>query len=537
MTVARPDTTRRGPGDYTGPLDTANMTESNPETDETVIDVPVEQPTMDPGHLSFTPETGWNALYLDGEWHPAGGRESYPMTDPATRSEMGSTPIGTAADVETAYEAAAAAQPAWASRTPTDRARLLEAVRETLNSWAGELQPLFARECGGVPAKAGFEIELATEMLRRSEGLALQVSGEHKQSVVEQKHTEVHREPVGVVGVISPWNFPLYLSLRAVAPAVATGNTVVLKPAEDTPLLGGLVLARAFEEAGVPDGVLSVIPGDGDRTGDAVASHPTPRVLSFTGSSEVGRSVGQKAVAEFTYPSLELGGNNPHIVTAAADLDWAVDAGVFGSFTHQGQECISINRHVVHESHAETYANRVADRARSLPVGDPKAEQTVVGPVQTEAQRDKIVSLIEKSVAAGATVLAGGSTDGLFVEPTVLTDVTSEMPIAREEHFGPVAPVIEYTTETEAIKIANETRYGLSGSVHSTDLAQARRIAEAMETGMVHINDQPLNDHANTPFGGVGASGLGRYNDEAAIRQFTETKWLSVQREPREYPY
>lgn len=510
-------------------------------TDDTVTDgvtdVPVEQPTTDPDDLGLAPETGWNALYIDGEWVPAGDRDTYPMVDPSTQEQMGETPVGTAADVDTAYEAAAAAQPAWAERTPDDRAGLLEDARNVLESYTEELLLLFARECGGTGLKGGFELDLAQKIAHRSEGLAFEMSGQHKPALVEDKETQVRRNPVGVVGVITPWNFPLYLSMRVVAPALATGNAVVLKPAEDTPLLGGSVIARAFEEAGLPDGLLNVVTGTGETTGDAVASHPTPRVLSFTGSSEVGRTVGQNAVAEFTAPSLELGGNNAHIVTAEADIDWAIDAGVFGSFTHQGQECISINRHIVHESHYDEYVQRLAERAAQLPVGDPKSEDTVVGPVINSDQRDKIEAFVEESVAAGATVVAGGGVDGLFVQPTVLSGVTNEMPTACNEHFGPIAPVIPYEDEAEALAMANDTEYGLSGSVHSTDLSKAKRIAEGLETGMVHINDQPLNDHAHTPFGGVGASGLGRYNNEAILREFTETKWVSIQREPRDYPY
>lgn len=494
-------------------------------------------PNRTADELSIAPDDGWNALYIDGKWVQAGPRETIAVKDPASRSEIGRVPRGTAEDVDDAYGAAEQAQHDWAARTPHDRAALLNDARDVLLSWEDDLLYLFGAECGGTTLKGGFEMELVEKMMRVSEGLAFDMSGEHKSSLVENKETQVRRNPVGVVGAITPWNFPLHLSMRVVAPALATGNAVVLKPAEQTPYLGGLVIARAFEEAGLPAGLLNVVPGDGEQTGDAVATHPTPRVMSFTGSSEVGRQVGARAVEQFTQPDLELGGNNAHIVTANADLDWAVDAGVFGSFTHQGQECISINRHIVHESHYDEYVDRLSSRAARLPVGDPREPETVVGPVINEQQRDKIVSYIERTVDNGATVAHGGDHDGLFVQPTVLSDVTNDMPAACNEHFGPVAPVIPYDDEADAIAIANDTEYGLSGSVHSTDLGQAKRIAEALETGMVHINDQPLNDHAHTAFGGVGASGMGRYNGEAVLRQFTETKWISIQREPREYPY
>ncbi len=325
--------------------------------------------------------------------------------------------------------------------------------------------------------------------------------------------------------------------MRAVAPAIALGNSVVLKPSTHTAVVGGLALARLFDEAGLPAGVLNVVTGEGSTVGEAVAGHPTPSVVSFTGSSEVGREVGATAVEGFATPALELGGNNTHVVTAEADLDRAVDGGVFGSFTHQGQECISINRHLVHESVYDEYVDRLANRAAELPMGDPREERVVVGPVQNGEQHEKIVDLIERSVEQGATVEAGGSNHDWFVEPTVLSNATNDMPVAREEHFGPVAPVIPFGTDEEAIELANDTEYGLSGSVHCDDVERATEIARRLDTGMVHVNDQPLNDEPHVPFGGVGASGIGRYNGEAIVREFTETKWISLQEEPRDYPF
>ena len=503
----------------------------------TDLNITVKASNQSVDELSIAPENGWNAQYINGDWVPAGNRETISVTDPASQGEIGTVPVGTNTDVDNAYDAAETAQSEWQQRTPSDRAALINEARDILLSWKEDLMQLFMAECGGVPLKGGFEMELVEDMMRVSEGLAFQMSGEHKSSLVEDKETQVRRNPVGVVGAITPWNFPMHLSMRVVAPALATGNAVVLKPAEQTPYLGGLVIARAFEEAGLPDGLVNVVTGDGEQTGDAVVSHPTPRVMSFTGSSEVGRQVGAKAAEQFTQPDLELGGNNAHIVTEQADLDWAVDAGVFGSFTHQGQECISINRHIVHESHHDEYVERLSERASQLPVGDPRTEDTVVGPVINSQQRDKIIDFIERSEKQGATIETGGRHDGLFIEPTVLSGVDSEMPCACNEHFGPVAPVIPYEEQKTAIAIANDTEYGLSGSVHSTDLTKAKEIAEQLETGMVHINDQPLNDHAHTAFGGVGASGMGRYNGEAVLDQFTETKWISIQRSPRDYPY
>ncbi|WP_247003761.1 aldehyde dehydrogenase family protein [Halosolutus gelatinilyticus] len=492
---------------------------------------------IDVDELDIAPENGWNALYLDGEWLPAGDRDLIDVENPSTRATLTTVPSGTADDVDEAYAIAERAQPEWAQRPPQERAAIVSEARRLLGEYADDLETLFAVECGGVQLKAGFETQLAQGTMEVGAGLAMRDGGRRKDSITPGKENLLVREPAGVVGVITPWNFPLYLSSRVVAPAIALGNSVALKPDEHTPLTGGLVLAKVFEEAGLPGGVLNVVPGYGPEIGDHFSAHPVPSVMSFTGSSEVGRRVGRRAVGSYTEPALELGGNNAHIVLPDADLERAIAAGAFGSFTHQGQECISINRHLVHESLYDEYVAGLADRAAQLPIGDPLEEGALVGPVINERQRDKIVGFVEESIARGATVEAGGGHDGLFVEPTVLSGVTNDMPIARNEHFGPIAPVIPFETDEEAVRIANDTQYGLSGSVHSPDVARARDVADAMETGMVHINDQPLNDEPHVAFGGVGASGMGRYNDEWILDTLTTVKWISIQREPRQYPY
>ncbi|USZ67799.1 aldehyde dehydrogenase family protein [Halorussus salilacus] len=487
--------------------------------------------------LELAPVTGWNAHYVDGEWRPRENRDTLDVMNPATREPVGAVPAGTDADVEEAYAAADAARRAWAERTPDERASVVADARELVDAYREEFVHLFAVECGGARLKADIELDLTGGTMSVAEDLADSFGTDERESVVEGKRNLLTREPAGVVGVISPWNFPLYLSMRAVAPALALGNAVVLKPSTHTAVVGGLAVARIFEEAGLPDGVLNVVTGTGSEIGEAVASHSTPSVVSFTGSTEVGREVGAAAAEQLSTPALELGGNNAHIVTDDADLDRAVDGGVFGSFTHQGQECISINRHLVHESVYDEYVERLAARAERLPMGDPREEGVVVGPVQNASQYETIVDLLERSVERGAEIEAGGDHYEWFVEPTVLSNVANDMPIAAEEHFGPVAPVVPFETDEQAIELANDTEYGLSGSVHCEDRERAMDIARRLDTGMVHINDQPLNDEPHVPFGGVGASGIGRYNGEAIVEAFTETKWISVQDEPREYPY
>ncbi|WP_265109800.1 aldehyde dehydrogenase family protein [Halosolutus halophilus] len=490
-----------------------------------------------PDDLPLTPDSGWNALYLAGKWTDPGDRDSIEVENPYTRESIATVPAGTTDDVDRAYETAADAQASWADQPPQRRAGAVTAALEFVREHRGEIVELLARESGSTHVKSDVEIQTARGMMQEAASYPFRMKGQHAESIVPGKENVVERQPAGVVGVISPWNFPLHLSMRAVAPAIATGNAVVLKPASNTPITGGLLLARIFEEAGLPEGVLSVVPGRGSDIGDAIADHELPRVLAFTGSTEIGQRVAKKAANNCALPALELGGNNVHVVTENADIDRAVDGGVFGSFLHQGQACISINRHLVHEDLYDDYVDALADRATSLPTGDPTADDTIIGPVIDETQRDTMLEFVQDSIDAGATVETGGDHDGLIVEPTVLSDAENDMAAACNEHFGPIAPVVPYSSDAEAIELANDTIHGLSGSVHSEDLDQARRIADGIETGMIHVNDQPMNDEPHVPFGGMKQSGLGRYNADSILEELTTTKWVSIQREPREYPF
>lgn len=502
-----------------------------------VLDVPVTDDPPDVDDLSITPDGGWNALYVDGEWVPGGERETIDVLDPSRGTTTTSVPSGTSEDVDEAFAAAEAAQAEWAGQPPYRRAKVVSNARELLQEYADDITTLLATESGSAPLKARMDLQSARGIAQNGATLAFRREGSHKESIVRGKENLLVREPAGVVAAITPWNFPLHLSMRVVAPAIALGNAVVLKPDEHTPLTGGLVLARLFEEADLPAGVLNVVPGYGAEIGDHVSGHDVPDVISFTGSAEVGRRVGGRAIEADTRPALELGGNNAHVVLADADVERAVDAGVFGSFTHQGQACNSINRHLVHQSLYEEYVDRLSRRAESLTVGDPRDSDVVIGPIIDEAQRDRMVSFLADTVERAATVETGGDHEGLFVEPTVLSDVTNDMPLSCNEHFGPIAPVIPFADDEEAVELANDTPYGLSGSVHSGDVGRARDVADALDTGMVHINDQPLNDEAHVPFGGVGASGWGRHNDRWIMEELTTIRWISVQREPRRYPF
>nr|WP_083860878.1 aldehyde dehydrogenase family protein [Natrialba asiatica] len=488
-------------------------------------------------------DADWNRLYIDGEWREATNGATIDVADPSTRETVATVPAGTEADVDAAYEAAAEAQDEWAQTPPARRQEVVQEMLGLLDDHREQIIDLLAHEAGGTRGMGETSLQLASDQAAEAATLPRRMKGEHAASNIPGKENIVQRVPKGVVTVISPWNFPLNLSMRAVAPAIAAGNAVVLKPATNTPIVGGLLFARLFDAAGLPEGVLNVVTGRGSEIGDRVASHPESDVVAFTGSTAVGRRVAAAAGENLAVPAMELGGNNAHIVTDAADVDAAVDAAAFGSFVHQGQVCISINRHLVHEDIYDEYVAKLTDRAESLPVGSAH-EETVVGPIIDESQRDEMLEYVERTIEAGATLETGGETveldgvdDSLVVAPTVLSDVTNDMAAACNEHFGPIAPVIPFSTVDEAVELANATAYGLSGSVHAGDVGAGKRIADQLETGMVHVNDQPINDEAHVPFGGTGASGVGGYNSEAFLDEITEQKWISLQHEPREFPF
>ncbi|MFC4248313.1 aldehyde dehydrogenase family protein [Natribaculum luteum] len=485
----------------------------------------------------LTIDADWNGLYIDGEWRSPGDRETIAVENPATRETVNEVPAGTVDDVDEAFEVAAAAQEEWQDVLPQERGEIIQEVQDLVEEHHDELTELLAIESGSARPKASREFTSTGEMMHDVVTYPFRMTGSHSQSKIASKENIVKREPVGVVSVISPWNFPFQLSLRAVAPAIALGNAVVLKPASETPISGGLLIARLFEMAGLPDGVLNVVTGHGSEIGDRVASHPELSAVAFTGSTEIGQRVAKNAAEQLALPAMELGGNNPHVVLEDANVGEAVDAGIFGSFMHQGQICISINRHLVHESLYDEYVERFVERASELPVGDPLDEDTIVGPIINETERDNILEYVEKSVEQGATLELGGSADGLFVEPTVLSEMDNDMAAACNEHFGPVAPIIPFETDEEAIELANATEYGLAASVHSTTISRARDVADEIEAGMVHINDQPINNEPHVPFGGTKASGMGRYNGEWIIDELTEPKWTSIQHEPRDYSF
>jgi benzaldehyde dehydrogenase (NAD) len=485
--------------------------------------------------VTFLDSSAWRGKVFSSGWTEGHGGEAA-VIEPATGAELGRVGIAAPADIAAATTAAAAAQPAWAATPHTQRAAILRKAAEIWLANAAEIEDWNIRESGKIPPAAQFETHVATEEVFEAATLPSRPYGDLLPS--EQPHLSfAERVPVGVVGVIAPFNFPQILAIRSVAPALALGNAVVLKPDPRTAVCGGVVLARVFQEAGLPDGLLHVLPG-GPDVGEALVTDPRAGVISFTGSTAAGRKVGALAGQHLKRVHLELGGNSALIIMADADLDKAASAGAWGSFLHQGQICMTAGRHLVQGSIYDDYVARLAEKASHLPVGDPASGQVAIGPIIDERQRDKVHSLVTGSVDAGARLAAGGSYEGLFYRPTVLADVAPAMPAYANEVFGPVAPVVRFETADEVAKLAADSEYGLSLGILTTDVMRGLELARQIPTGIVHINDQTVDDAPNTPFGGIRASGTGaRFGGSANLDAFTDTRWVTIRGDIAPYPF
>src|SRR5262245_3969400 len=417
--------------------------------------------TMTAPAPKFMSETTWRGRVYGGEWRSADGA-TLDVREPATGAILTSVGNANAADVRKAAADARAAQPGWAATPYEKRGAILRKAARLLEDNQEELIPWIARETGGISPKAGFEIHMVTEILYRSAAMCTEPQGLVLPSD-PGRISLARRVPRGVVGVISPFNFPLILSARAVAPALATGNAVVLKPDPRTPLTGGFILARLFEEAELPKGVLQVLPG-GAEAGEAICGDPDIGMVSFTGSSRVGRRIGELAGKHLKKVQLELGGKNGVIVLEDADLDGVASAIAFGSWFHQGQICMTTGRVLAQEKIAGPLTERLVEKAKHLPVGDPLG-QVALGPIISRAQVERIDRIVKDTVAAGATLAAGGQFEGPFYRPTVLTGVKPGMRAFEEEVFGPVAAITAFETDDEAVTLANDSVYGLSAGV------------------------------------------------------------------------
>jgi len=474
-------------------------------------------------------------IHIDGEWVAAGGGEIASVA-PATGETIATVGMASPADVARAAAGAARAQKEWAATPHPVRAAVLRRAAQLWEQHADEIMGWNVREVGAIPPLAGFALHVTAAECYEAASLPSAPLGSILSSE-EPRLSLAQQVPVGVVGVISPFNVPLILGIRAVAPALALGNAVLLKPDPRTVVTGGVSMVRIFEEAGLPAGLLQLVPG-GAEVGEAMVTDPNVAVIAFTGSTRAGRIVGELAGRHLKRAHLELGGNSAYIVREDADVDQAVNLATWGSYLHQGQICMTVGRHIVHESIFDEYVAKLSAKADSMVVGDPAAGQVHLGPLIDEVQRDRVHTLVQDAVAQGAELRAGGDYDGLFYRPTVLANTPRDAAAYHDEVFGPVASVVPYSTDDEAVELAAATEYGLALGIVSRDVMTALAMAHRIPTGIVHINDQTVNDEANSPFGGTGASGTGSRHGgaQANIDAFTETRWITLRREPGQYP-
>ncbi|BCJ88230.1 aldehyde dehydrogenase family protein [Effusibacillus dendaii] len=479
----------------------------------------------------------WNKLYINGAWKEGSSQHTYSNLNPFTGETLGEIRLASRTDIDEAYEAARDAQKDWENTPAMAKTAVIEKAIAVLERRAEEIAPISIEEAGSSHFKAHLEVHLTTGFMREAATYPLRMQGEIVPSVIPGKENRIYRLPIGVVGVIAPWNVPLHLGMRSVVSAIATGNTVVLKADMQTYITGGMIIAEAFEEAGLPKGVLNVVVADLAEVGDYFVEHPIPRMISFTGSTAAGRHIGSLAGKHLKKAALELGGNNVFIVLDDADIEKAAAAAVFGKFMHYGQICMCVNRFIVDRKIYPEFVSVFTEKVKALKVGDPADPETVVGPLINRKQVDRILGLIEQSVSEGARVALQGEAQGNLLSPTILIDARNEMAIAQSEIFGPVAVIIPANSQEEAILIANDSEYGLSGAVFSGSLERGIQVAQQIHTGMIHVNDQTINDEPHIAFGGEKGSGLGRFNGEWSLEEFTTVKWISVQHESRAFPF
>lgn len=479
----------------------------------------------------------FEGMSIGGRWVPAA--RTFADLNPADNSVWAQVPDGGLRETRAAIEAAHSAFAEWSALSHTRRAHHMIKVAEVFERRKPGIVEAIRAEGGGWFGKGMFEAGYVPEVFYAAAASNYAAIGEVIPSEYGKLSLAVRR-PMGVISVISPWNFPVILTARGIAFAIAAGNTVVLKPSEETPYCGGLLFAEIFEEAGVPPGVLNVVTCSRENVsvvGDELIEHPRVKGVSFTGSTAVGRQIAARAGAHLKKCCAELGGKDSLIVLEDADMERATAAASFGSFMHQGQICMSVEKVLVQESVFEPFVRRFVERAAKLKVGDPsKDPSNVIGPLINDRQAAKVREQIDDAVAKGAKVLLGGRVDGRFVEPTIMVGVTPEMKLYQEETFGPVVPVIPFGTDDEAVAIANDTEYGLSSGVMTRDEQRGLAIAQRLETGMCHINCSSVNDEPHAPFGGSKASGVGRHGGRWATETFTETRWITLERGGRGFP-
>jgi acyl-CoA reductase-like NAD-dependent aldehyde dehydrogenase len=476
-------------------------------------------------------------LHIGGRWTEASGGKTFEDHDPFTGAVVATVPAASRDDARRAIDAAADAFPAWSQAPPAERQRIFLKAADILESRTEEVASWLTRETGSTFGFAMFQLQFVPGLFRQAAALGYQPTGEIIPSDTGAFAMGIRR-PVGVVGAIAPWNAALILSARSFAAPVALGNTVVLKPSELSPYVGGLVWGEIFSEAGLPEGVLNIVthaPGEAGPIGDELVENPHVRVINFTGSTDTGRRIAEAAGRNLKRVLLELGGSNPLIVLADADLDSAVDAAAFGAFLHQGQICMSARRIIVEKPIADTFVERLVEKTRTLKAGDPKEQDTIIGPLITEDAASTVKNRVDDAVAKGAKLLVGGEVEGSVYRATLLTDAPEDF--TSVETFGPVAAIEVVSDADEAVARANETTYGLSAGIITSDPDRGLTLAQQLQSGIVHVNDQPVADEPQMPFGGVKGSGFGRFGGTAAINEFTDLHWVTVRSGTHPFPF
>jgi aldehyde dehydrogenase (NAD+) len=483
--------------------------------------------------------SGFNAQYIAGKWRPGTQGSKRIDTDPYSGETLVEIPMANTEDLDEAYAAAAKAQVSWAGLMPAERAAVMLSSLAIMESRREEIVDWLIRESGSTVYKAQLEWQYLHSITREAATFPYRVDGHILPIDEPWKESRAYRQPLGVIGVISPWNFPAYLSHRSIGPALALGNGVVVKPAADTPVTGGLLIAKIYEEAGLPPGLLNVVVGPVQEIGDAFTLHPIPRLISFTGSTKVGRRVGELAMSgpAMKRVALELGGNAPSVVLDDADVGYAVRANVIGRFLHQGQICMSTNRIIVDAKIYDEFVDQFTTHVKTLKYGDPKDPDVSIGPIINQKQLKAHMAHIVGARAAGARQVVGGDPQGQVLPPHIFADVSNDMKVAQEEMFGPIAPIIKVDDEAEALRVANETQYGLSSAVFTRDTNRGLRFALGVQAGMTHVNDHSVDDTPTGPFGGEKNSGIGRFGGDWIIREFTRDHWITVKQKECRYPF
>jgi aldehyde dehydrogenase (NAD+) len=475
-------------------------------------------------------------LFIDGKWLPSSSGTIVEDLNPATGAVYARVHQAGPEDIEAAIATAYAARESWGATPPAFREKILIRAADILEERTEEFADVLIDEGGGTFGKAMFEVAVVVTTLRSAAGECRRIFGETIPSDSPGVISLTVRRPLGVIAGISPFNFPLVLAMNKVCGALAAGNCFILKPASPTPVIG-LKIAELFEEAGLPPGVLNVIPVKGSTLGDRLVVDPRIRMLTFTGSTEVGKQLAEVAGRHQKKITLEMGGKSPLIVLKDADLDYAVDAAVFGIFLHQGQVCMVNSRLIVEAEVYESFCEKLVAKTKTLKMGDPHRPDTVIGPLVEGNQCPFIKGQVDEALADGARLLYGGKYEENFFQPTIVADVSGAMRIFQEESFGPVVCVIKAADSEDALAIANNSAFGLSSGIITNDLQKALDLSLRLEAGMVHINNCSICAEPHIPFGGVKESGVGREGGHYSIEEMTEIKWITIQLGQRQFPF